>query len=140
MVAFYDSLLATAKDRMRHMLGDTDMAAPLREDETYEAILTAYGETMGTAVLAEALAVEYAQQPTSVSASGVSVAWPDRVKTWQELAKRLRTTELEVARTNALHLLGSGRPQRSDDDLGTTGEYAIEREPWWNDEGRYYRG
>ncbi len=81
--------LPAALDRGRLALGDT--AAPgLRADETINAMVTANGEAEAVARLAEGLAAEYAQQPDSLSADGSSISWRDRVKTWLEVAARMR--------------------------------------------------
>jgi len=90
MVATYDQTLMTPKDRMRFALGDIDMAAPLRDDETYQAVLAAHDETLGTAVMAESLVMEYARQPDSVSLGDASVSWRERIGRWAALATRLR--------------------------------------------------
>ncbi|OJW05789.1 MAG: hypothetical protein BGO39_05015 [Chloroflexi bacterium 54-19] len=132
MGATYDSQLPTAKDRMRHSLGDIDMTAPLRDDETYAAILTKYGETEGTAVMAEALAAEYAQQPDQVTDDGTTVTWRDRVKTWLELAARLRKALADTA-AQSDSALQSVRPQRYDDRWEERSEYA--RPGWWTPGG-----
>jgi hypothetical protein len=135
MAATYDSNLPTPKDRMRHSLGDTDVTAPLRGDETYTALLAAYSETEATAVLAEALAAEYAQLPASFGAGGTTFSWSDRVKTWLALAARLRTALAETAGTvsNQLHTI---QPRRGDwwgrgwDGDEERSEYV--RPIWWS--------
>jgi hypothetical protein len=100
----YDNTLFTALDRVRHALGDTDIDAPLRDDDTIEAVLILAGgtpdatvvteaETIAIIDLASALAVEYARKPDSYSKSGgISVTWRERVKAWQTLASTLRTS------------------------------------------------
>lgn len=131
MAATYDSTLPTAKDRLRHSLGDTDVTAPLRGDETYEALLAAYAEPEATAVLAEALAAEYGQQPDTITDNGTTISWRSRVSTWLALAARLRAALAETAATvsSQLHTL---QPRRGDwwgnDDERS--EYA--RPAWWS--------
>lgn len=102
MAFSYDNTLFTALDRVRHALGDTDIDAPLRDDDTIEAVLILAGttpdatvvteaETVAIVDLASALAVEYARKPDSYSKSGgISVTWRERVKAWQTLASTLR--------------------------------------------------
>jgi len=87
----YDSSLPTARDRMRHMLGDTDAANPLRYDESYDAMLTYFeNETLATAKMARALASEFAQKFSSVNIQGgPSITYSERVKTWLALADKL---------------------------------------------------
>lgn len=129
MSATYDSELPTAVDRMRHSLGDIDMAAPLRDDETYEALLATYSETEATAVMAEALAAEYAQQPDSIGDDGTTISWRSRVSTWLELAKRLRAALAETtATTNSV--MQTVRPSRYDDCYDEWAEYV--RPMWWS--------
>ena len=90
MSATYDSNLTTAKDRMRHRLGDVDMTNALETDETYAAMLALHGELLGTAVMAEGLAARFAQKPDSLSADGNAISWRSRISTWLELARQLR--------------------------------------------------
>jgi hypothetical protein len=55
------------------------------------------------AILAEGLAVRFAQDPSSVSLpSGLSVAWSERVAEWRRVATRYRAlASAEVAATSA---------------------------------------
>jgi len=89
----YDSSLPTARDRMRSTVGDTDATQPLRYDETYDELLSYYGdESVATAKLARSLASQFARQPVSVSIpGGPSVSYSDRVKTLLDTAKQIET-------------------------------------------------
>jgi hypothetical protein len=118
----YDPLLATAKDRVRHAIGDTDVANPLRQDETIAAAISADGETMAVAILAEGLAAQYAQEPDSFGSGSLSVSWRERVKTWLALAERSRS----AAATVAGGLIGVSVLSRDDE---TVSEYV--RPEWW---------
>ncbi len=129
MSSTYNLSLPTALDRIRHSLGDTDMAAPLRENETYAALLLTYSETEATAVLAEALAAEYAQQPDSISANGKSLTWKDRVKTWLELATRLRAA-LSASASAVTSTLRVAQVKRYGDYDYDDSEYY--RSTWWS--------
>lgn len=87
MSATYDDTLPTDRDWVRHELGDTDIAAPLRQDETYDALILALGKQGALRTVARALASEYARKPSSVSLpSGLSVSWSSRVSNWQAIA------------------------------------------------------
>lgn len=125
MVATFDLNLPTARDRMRFALGDTNVAAALEQDETYAATLTLHGEPLGTAVMAEALAARFAQEPDSVGIDGaLSVSWRDRVKTWLALAQRIRT-ELVVGSGIAGAIAGTR-------GTATTSEYVRSAGgTWW---------
>lgn len=85
----YDPTLPTPRDRMRFSLGDI-YSPPLREDVTYDALLSINSEPLATALMAESLASEYAQNPSSVSVGGVSVSYATLVSNWQAFAKRIR--------------------------------------------------
>lgn len=89
MAFSYDPALPGALDRIRLALGDTT-APGLRADETIAAMVVAHGEAEATARLAEGLAAQFAQEPDALSADGQSISWRDRVKTWLELANRMR--------------------------------------------------
>lgn len=84
----YDSSLPTARDRLRNQLGDTDPTKPLRYDETYDAMLTYWGdEATATAKMARSFASQFGRNPSSVSVpGGPSVSYSDRVKTWLDIA------------------------------------------------------
>ena len=90
MTATFTNSLPTPKDRMRFALGDVNVDVPLEQDETYAANLALYGEELGTAVMAEALASRFAQKPDSLSDDSGSISWRERVKTWLALATRIR--------------------------------------------------
>lgn len=93
MVATFDPNLPTAKDRIRRLLGDADVANALRQDEDYVAAIALYpDEAEAAAFVAEGLAAEFARRPDSISDEGTSLRWGERVKTWLELAKRLTAT------------------------------------------------
>jgi len=87
----YDANLPSAKDRVRLAVGDTDATNPLREDETINVTVLAYGEAEGSARLAESLAAQFAQEPDSVAVDGLTVSWRSRVSAWLELATRMRS-------------------------------------------------
>lgn len=89
----FDEALSTDTDKARFFLGDTDTDNELLSDFQIESVLALYTPlATGIAVLAEGLVSKFAQKPTSVSASGKSIAWAERVKAWRDLAARLRAT------------------------------------------------
>ena len=92
MSATFDPTLPSARDRLRLLLGDYDTANALRDDETYDGAIAAYGEPGAAAYLADGLAAEYAQYPVTTSADGTSLDFSERVKTWQALAATMRTS------------------------------------------------
>lgn len=122
MTFSFDPTLATAADRLRRGLGDT-VAPGLRSNEEYAATLVRYpDEALALAVMAEGLAVEYAQQPDSISDEGTTITWRERVRTWLALAKSARS--LTVTTTTTMTSLGTTR--EADD---TTSQYAAPM--WW---------
>jgi hypothetical protein len=91
----YDETLPTDRDTARALLGDTsnDAATELLTDAHIDAALVLYPPlAQGVAFLADELSARFAQEPTSVSASGKSVSWGTRIQQWQALAARLRAT------------------------------------------------
>lgn len=74
---------------MRFALGDI-ADPPLRSDTEYDALLTLYDEPTATMKMAESLAAQYAQNPSSVSVGGVSVSFSSLVSTWLKTADNLR--------------------------------------------------
>ncbi len=117
--------LPGALDRVRLALGDT-VAPGLRADETINAMVTANGEAEAVARLAEGLAAEYGQQPDSLSADGSSISWRDRVKTWLEVAARMRV----VGATAAIAATASIAATRGEE---TYAEYQRPTSWVWND-------
>lgn len=121
MAATYDNTLPTAKDRIRHQVADTDMANPLRPDEEYLAALANAGsatnaEALATLAMAQSLASEYAQLPTTISDDGTALSWSDRVKTWLALVSRIEG-EVAAAKldTSVNNKLKTVRARRRDD-------------------------
>jgi hypothetical protein len=119
----YDPSLPTARDRVRFTVGDT--ASPeLRPDTEYDALIAQYDERTATLKMAESLASQYAQDPSSISVGGLSVSFSDLVKNWQQLAAALRQAIKDDPATS-LSTLQVGRLQRLED----TGESEYRR-PW----------
>lgn len=107
----YDPSLPTPRDRIRSSTADI-VSPGFRSDEQIDALVAAYGETEATALIAEGLAAEYALQPDSVSLpGGLSVSFKERVKSWADLAARLRA-DLQVQLV--ADRLSSHIPVRSD--------------------------
>jgi hypothetical protein len=120
MAFTFDSTLPTAKDRMRHLLGDTTSPG-LRQDETYLALLSQMTEAEATATMAESIAAEYAQQPDSVSLpGGLSVSWRERVGTLFDLAARIRA---DVSASAVQQALITVKTHRQDDTAYLVSEY-----------------
>lgn len=85
----YDPTLPTDKDKARWRIGDTAAVEELTDDHI-ESVLTQEGFTLGLSKLADELALIFAKKPNSVSKSGKSVSWADRVGPLQKLAAQLR--------------------------------------------------
>ena len=113
MTATYDPALLTDIDRMREVLGDTDVQNPLAEDETYQAklILASGSWKLAAASMARSFASRAINDITSFSAGGdISVSWADRASAWLKLATSL---EAEAARDAA--------PAEADNTLWSAG-------------------
>jgi hypothetical protein len=86
----YDDTSLAELDRARSALGDT-ATTELLSDDHIEMIIAEDGYNLGVAMLADELAVRFAQKPGSVRLpSGLSVSWADRVATWRAVAERYR--------------------------------------------------
>lgn len=145
MTATYSPALATPLDRIRFTLGDTDVSVDetsgesnaLKPDEEYLAVIALYSnEDEATATMAEALAAQVAQDPSSYSeGGGISLSWNERIRTWLAIAERLRTKLALAASATASGGSVSVRPSRWGDDR--LGEYEAPRfNRWSNDYGR----
>ena len=87
----FDPNLPTPRDRMRFQLGDINIPE-LRPDTQYDALLSENDEATATMKMAESLASEYAQNPSSVNVGGVSVSYSTLVQNWQRIADNIRAT------------------------------------------------
>lgn len=94
----YDELLPTDKDRTRMRLGVTDVSGgattALISDEHINAVLLDTGAlSLAVMYLARELAVQFAQKPSDITlASGLRLAWRERVSRWMEIAELSQTT------------------------------------------------
>lgn len=90
MAQTYDDTLPSDRDKARSVLGITDVSTAelaLVSDEYIDAVLVwKDGLDGAVAFIAASLASRYAQMPTSVSSSGKSVSWGERVRNWLALA------------------------------------------------------
>ena len=99
----FDDSLATAKDRVRDLIGDIDSSNPILSDESIAVYLSGGSDEQASERLAAASAMEkianrYAYRATQISEGGASVNWGD-------IAKRLRD---QAASLRALELAGDG--------------------------------
>lgn len=109
MPATFDPQLTKVRDRLRFLIGDTDLAAPLLDDVTYDAALALYPDWRSAgADLAAGLASRYAQEPDSIAISGeITLSWRNRVQRWTQLAATW--TALVAADGSGLQSIGPSR-------------------------------
>lgn len=108
MVATYTAV-ATAKDRVRLEIGDTDVAAnAILQDEEIAYYLTAESDNVlqAAARAAYAIAARYAQRPDSLSAGGTSVSWSSLAERFRTLAASLTERATEEAGLSAAPYAG----------------------------------
>ena len=120
----YDPLLTTDKDRVRHALGDVNVADPLIQDETIVArIVVLGGWKQAAAELAQGLAARFSLEPDQMSFTGVgSFSWKSRIDSWMGLAASLTSQVNGTAL--ALSLVSSEAPER---DGPVLSEYFVSR-------------
>src|SRR5688572_19340500 len=88
----YQDDLTRPVDIVRSMLGDIDVEndALLRSDDYYDALIISEGSINAAAlVAARGLLAQYAHQPSSASANGVSVNYADRLTIWSRIVAAL---------------------------------------------------
>lgn len=86
----YDPRLISPVDRIRFAVGDTDPTAPLRQDESIDALVVLHGETVATAKVARSIASEFARQPSNLTIpGGPGISYAQRVTSLQDLAKSI---------------------------------------------------
>ena len=124
MATTYSTTASTPKDKARLLLGDTgvDGGVFLLTDEEIVAFMGTVSFNEAVALLAEALSTRFAQYPDETDTpGGTTVKWTERVKTWLELAKRMRAGGNPLA----------SAPRRTMAKLGTlsnpadTGTYGV---------------
>jgi hypothetical protein len=128
----YDPTLPTALDRVRFLLGATDVSsadAALISNEELLSLISKHGETEATAQAAEGLASRWAQEPDRVGLDGDTYSWSSRVSAWQALAKRLRGTA--AAATDALLSVGRVVTTVRPGEEARGGEYERPEDAWW---------
>ena len=82
----YDPALTTDRDKARSLLWDTNDAAPLRPDATYDALLAEKGFAYTIAFLAQTFRSEDARKVDSFSSAGsIAVTWRARDAAWKDL-------------------------------------------------------
>lgn len=124
----FNPALPTLLDRIRMIVGDTsnDPETELFPDETYNAKIAEYQNwKLAAAEMAEAIAVQIEQDPTSFTAVGdMSVAWTDRTRSLRATAARLRSEAASegVTVSNVIESIPLVR-----DGAGRGGEYRPER-------------
>lgn len=95
MAATYNASLTSLRDHIRLLLGDTNTSAAMLQDETIDALLTAYGWSEAVAQLADSLVARYAQRPDSYrETGGAAFSFAQRIPAWRELAARARAGKL----------------------------------------------
>lgn len=114
MGATFNPALPTQLDRARFALGDKhnnsvagEVAEPLLQDETIQAMIDRFGYREGVAQLADGLVAEYAQMPDSITDDTTKMQWSSRLDAWRELASSMRsgvvaTGSTKVARKPAV--------------------------------------
>ena len=120
----FDPALSTDRDWMRQRLGDTDDAAPIVPDATYDAYLADAGSwRLAAAALARSLASAAVNRPRSLTGEGVgAISWGDRAAAWLKIAAEL---EAEASRLGE----GSGALWTAEAERGDIGytdaEYSV---------------
>jgi hypothetical protein len=97
----------TPLNRARRLLGDTgiDGNTFLVLDEEIANELTAYSFNEAVALLADGLAVRFAQYPDETTTpGGHKLKWSERVQAWKDLADRLRAAPGPGTRSAVAHL------------------------------------
>ncbi|MFO0271367.1 MAG: hypothetical protein ACK53W_12635 [Gemmatimonadota bacterium] len=85
----YNETLATAKDKVRWLVGDTDANEPLVQDEEIAFALSEEGSVYAAgATVARAIAARFARRP-STSIDGLSITMRERVEHYNRLADDL---------------------------------------------------
>lgn len=98
----YSPALATAKDRVRFKVGDTDTTDQLISDEEVAGVLSVQAnEALAAAQLAEAIAGRFSRK-AAFSNGSLSMQADQQAKAYMELAARLRSQ----ASQDAIHQVG----------------------------------
>ena len=97
MAATYDASLPTAKDRVRFLIQDTNVASAMLQDEEITFMLTEYPNyRLAAAACAEALSLKFAGMPQEKKIGNLSLFYGDQAKKYSELASKLRTQASKI--------------------------------------------
>lgn len=121
----YDPSLSTDRDWMRNRLGDTDDAAPIVPDATYDAYLAAADDNwrLAAAALARSLASTAINRPNSLNGANIgSISWGDRAAQWLKIAAELEAEASRLGLGSAA--LWVAEVERAD-LIGDTDEYSV---------------
>lgn len=127
MSGSYDDALPEDRDKIRAILGDTNSGDWLHTDSHIDAVLTWQASIdAAVAFLARELIARYARQPVVVTATGETVNYSDRLKSWQQIIDRADaalTTDTTGAGAITMVTANYGAATASDD---------LDRTPiWW---------
>lgn len=89
MAATYDEQFSSEKDKIRILIGDTDVDAALVSDEHILAVLDLEGSAKAAAIyLLDELIARYSHDPTKVERGGMTLDFTKRLETWARLRDR----------------------------------------------------
>lgn len=122
MTADYSTALATDKDKIRLMIGDTASPWKLQNEEiSYFAALHTPNLNVAAAACADAIAAVYASRADSIGNMSLSISYGDLARKYRELADRLRAQptldgNLTVTTVKIGGILVSERERLASDD------------------------
>lgn len=99
--ATWNPALVSLRDEARLRLGDTNAEHALRDDATYDALITKYGLNTAVVVLAQGLVAEYGQLPVRVDENGVTLDFSERLRAWQYIVTQAQTAPPEPVTVTA---------------------------------------
>lgn len=120
MAATYDPGHGTSRDRVRFVLGDTDVANPLLQDAEIDSAIDEYGLQEGAAICATSIAALYAQRATQYDeAEGLKVTYDKRAEHYRALARDLRRGIPQLERRTTRSRAGSRHGVMNEPDMRT---------------------
>jgi hypothetical protein len=99
----YNDTLPTDRDKLRALIGDTDIGALLLSDDHLDAVLLLKTTVTASVVFcADELIARFANQPVVISSQGETTDYRERLSTWRAISNQAKA---EI--TNASNVGGS---------------------------------
>ena len=97
----YNDVLPTDRDKLRALIGDTDVGALLLSDSHLDAVLLLKGSlNLALAFCADELIARFANQPVAQTSQGETVDYRERIATWKLISAQAKADAAATTSTS----------------------------------------